>query len=59
MTKKSRIRYDIAAASRLNVLGVARTADMQLIWSKYLISTAGVGGTRVMGAMYSGGDYWR
>ena len=58
MEKKPRIRWEIAFATRLNAAGGARTADMDQIRAKYNISTAGIGGTRVMGAMYSGGDYW-
>ena len=58
MKKKPRIRYEIAAATRLNVLGVARTADMVFIERKYNLSSAGVSGTRAMGIFYSGGDYW-
>ena len=58
MERKKRLRFEIAAASRANVLGAARTADMNQIRAKYNISTAGIGGTRVMGIFVSGGDYW-
>ena len=59
MERKKRLRFEIAAASRANVLaGAARDPDMNQIRAKYNISTAGVGGTRVMGIFVSGGDYW-
>jgi hypothetical protein len=58
MKKKQRIRHELAAASRLNVVGAARTADLNIIEHKYNLSSDGVGGTRVLGLMYSGGDYW-
>ena len=58
MKKKPRIRYEIAAATRLNVLSTSRTDDMDFIEHKYNLSSDGVGGTRVMGIFYSGGDYW-
>ena len=58
MKKKQRIRWELAAATRLNVVGAARTADLNLVEHKYNISSAGVGGTRSMGVYYSGGDYW-
>ena len=58
MERKKRLRYEIAAASRDNVIGAGRDAVMDQIRAKYEISTAGVGGTRVMGIFVSGGDYW-
>lgn len=58
MERKKRLRYDIAVASRGNVLGGLRDTAMDAIRARYNISTAGVGGTRAMGAFYSGGDYW-
>ena len=58
MKKKQKIRWEIAAASRLNALGAARTADMNLIEHKYNLSSDGVGGTHILGLSYSGGDYW-
>ena len=58
MKKKQRIRWELAAATRLNAVGAARTADLNIVESKYNISSAGVGGTRSMGVYYSGGDYW-
>lgn len=58
MKKKQRIRYELAAASRLNVVGAARTADLDIIEHKYNLSSDGVGGTHVLGLFYSGGDYW-
>jgi len=58
MERKKRLRYEIAAASRGFALGVLRDAVMDQIRAKYEISTACVGGTRVMGIFVSGGDYW-
>lgn len=58
MKRNQRIRYQIAAASRRNILGAARDTEMDLIRAKNNLSTAGIGGTRVKGIFYSGGDYW-
>ena len=58
MKKKQRIRWEIAAATRLNAVGAARTADLNLIEHKQNISSDGVGGTRALGQYYSGGDFW-
>ena len=58
MKKKQRIRWELAAATRLNAVGAARTADLNIVEHKYNISSAGVGGTRSLGVYYSGGDYW-
>ena len=58
MEKKQRIRWEIGAATRLNVLSTARTDDLNIIEHKYMISSAGVGGTHSLGIFYSGGDYW-
>lgn len=58
MKKKQRIRWELAAASRLNAVGAARTADLNLIEHKYNLSSDGVGGTHALGLFYSGGDYW-
>jgi hypothetical protein len=59
MQKKQRIRYELAAASRRNAVGGARTAELNRIEHKYNLSSDGVGGTHVMGLYYSGGDYWQ
>ena len=56
--KKQKIRYELAAASRRNVLGAARTAELMRIQTRYNLSSNGVGGTHVLGFHYSGGDYW-
>ena len=58
MKKKQRIRWELAAASRLNIVGAARTADLNLIEHKYNLSSDGIGGTHSLGLFYSGGDYW-
>lgn len=59
MEKKQRIRWEIAAATRLNAAGsTARTDDLNIIEHKYNLSSAGVGGTRALGQYYCGGDYW-
>lgn len=58
MQKKQRIRYLLAAASRRNVLGAARTAELDRIEHSYNLSSDGIGGTHPMGLFYSGGDYW-
>ena len=58
MEKKQRIRWEIAAATRLNVLSTARTDDLDLIEHKYNLSSDGVGGNHSLGIFYSGGDYW-
>lgn len=58
MKKKQRIRYELAAAKRLNAPGAARTADLNLIEHKYNLSSDGTGGTHVLGLMYPDGDYW-
>lgn len=58
MQKKQRIRYEIAAVQRANVAGAGRNTAMAKIENKYNISSDGVGGTRALGMMYSGGDYW-
>jgi hypothetical protein len=55
--KKQKIRYEIAKATRENVLGVARTARLNQIKARYRLSL-GVGGLRALGCFYSGGDYW-
>ena len=58
MERKKRLRYELAVASRGFVLGALRDARTAIIRAKYNISVAGVGGTRVMGIFYPGGDYW-
>ena len=58
MEKKQRIRWEIAAATRLNALSTARTDDLNIIEHKYNLSSDGVGGTHSLGIFYSGGDYW-
>jgi len=59
MKKKQRIRWELAAASRANALGTTeRTDDLNIIEHKYNLSSDGVGGTRVLGLGYTGGDYW-
>ena len=59
LEKKQRIRWELAAATRLNVAGsTERDDDLDLIEDKYNLSSAGVGGTRALGQYYSGGDYW-
>lgn len=60
MTKKQRIRWYIAAATRLNVVGAARTADLQLVNHSHLMSADVTNDCklRAFGFGYSGGDYW-
>ena len=58
MEKKQRIRWEIGAATRLNVLSTARTDDLNIIEHKYNLSSDGVGGTHSLGLYISGGDYW-
>ncbi len=60
MTKKQKIRWEIAAATRLNAAGGARTADLQLVNHRYLMSNDVTNDCklRAFGAYYSGGDYW-
>ena len=58
MKKKQRVRWELAAATRLNVAGTARNDDLDFIEDRYKLSSAGVGGTRSLGVFYSGGDYW-
>jgi len=58
MKKKQKIRYEIAAATRRNALGVPRTAELSRIYHRYNLNLTCVGGLRVLGLMYSGGDYW-
>ena len=58
MKKKQKIRYQIAAAQRANAAGAGRNTAMTKIQNRYNLSSDGVGGTRSLGMMYSGGDYW-
>ena len=58
MTRKSRIRYEIARASRSTVLGAARNTAMTKVQRRNNLSSDGAGGTRALGMFYSGGDYW-
>ena len=59
MEKKQRIRWEIAAATRLNAVGTTERADdLNIIEHKYNLSSDGVGGTHSLGLYYSGGDYW-
>lgn len=58
MKKAQRIRWEIAAATRLNAAGAARNADMDIIEGKYILTSAGIGGSHLKGMFYSGGDYW-
>lgn len=58
MKKRQRLKWEIAAATRLNALGAARTADLNIIKARQNITTAGIGGMRSLGLGYSGGDYW-
>ena len=65
MTKKQRIRYEIARANRnrsAQTTGVHRqaiSAAMDKIEKKYDLSSDGIGGTRALGIFVSGGDYWK
>jgi len=56
MTKKQRIRWETAYATRLTAAGAVRTADLVIIDRKYDISSRGVGGHHALGIGYSGGD---
>jgi len=63
MTKKQRIRYELAYVTRLATdttataaPGAVRTADLILIDRKYDISSRGIGGHHPMGLFVSGGD---
>ena len=58
MKRNQRVRWEIAYATRLNVAGGARNADLDIIERRYNLSSAGTGGTRAKGIFYSGGDYW-
>jgi len=58
MKKTQRIRHEIAAASRRNVLGAARTAELARVFHRYGKNLTCVGGLRSLGMFYSGGDYW-
>ena len=62
MTKKQRIRYELAYVTRLATgvataaTGAIRTADLVMIDRKYDISSRGIGGHHPMGLFVSGGD---
>lgn len=56
--KRQRIRYEIAAADRRNAAGGARTAELARIFHRYKLNLTCIGGLRVLGFGYSGGDYW-
>ena len=56
MTKKQRIRWETAAATRLTAVGAVRTADLVIIDRKYDISSRGIGGHHPLGIFISGGD---
>lgn len=56
--KQQKVRLEIAQASRKNVVGVNRTAHLNRIKARYRLGY-GVGGLRVLGCFYSGGDYWQ
>ena len=59
MTRKHRIRYDLARVCRLNVASdTERDDNLDRMQTLYNLSSAGVGGTRAMGSYYSGADYW-
>ena len=60
MKVKQRIRWYIAAATRLNAAGGARTADLQLVNHSNLMSNDVTNDCklRALGFGYSGGDYW-
>ena len=60
MKVKQRIRWQIAAATRLNAAGAPRTADLQLINHSNLMSADVTTDCRLraLGFGYSGGDYW-
>ena len=53
--KQQKIRLEIARATRLNVVGAARTADLNIIEGKNQIGKYIL---RALGCFYSGGDYW-
>lgn len=59
MQRKQRIRYQIAAATRRNAVGGARTAELARITGRYMLTATGIGGLRTLGLFYSGGDYWQ
>lgn len=58
MQKKQRIKYEIAYATRKNAAGAGRNTAMAKVENRYNISSDGVGGTRALGMMYPGADYW-
>jgi hypothetical protein len=58
MPKNQKIRREIAAATRRNDLGGARTAELVRIFHRYRCNLLCVGGLRPLGVFYSGGDYW-
>ena len=58
MTKKLKIKYEIARASRSTILGAARNTAMIKVQRRYNLSSDGAAGTRALGRAYSGGDYW-
>jgi len=58
MKRNQRIRWYLAAATRLNAAGAPRTADVALVTHSYLMSANTAGTIRTLALGYSGADYW-
>ena len=61
MTKKQKIRWNLAFASRLNAAGAARTADLKwMATHPYLMSDDLTNDSKARGfaVHYTGADYW-